>query len=171
MNILIIGHARHGKDEFAKMLGVEFQSSSEAALEVFLFDVLNKNRERKGLDKYKSKKEAFNDRVNHRGEWHKEIKWFNSPDKSRLATIIMSKNNCYVGMRCNLEYRACMSKGLFDRVYWVDASKRKPLENRDSFNIDFDDSSMICVDNNGSIDDLRLAAMVAARDIKISEEA
>ena len=166
MNILIVGHARHGKDQFAEYLGVSFQSSSEAALDCFLFDVLNKNRERKGLAKYQTRVEAFKDRANHRAEWHDEIKWFNSPDKSRLATLIMAKNSCYVGMRCNLEYKACMAKGLFDRVYWVDASDRKPLEPRDSFSIDFDDKTMICVDNNGSLDDLKLAAMVALKEIE-----
>lgn len=62
--ILILGHARHGKDTLAEILnkeyGMTFMSSSQAANEIFLFDEL------KNKYGYKTKEESFNDRVNHR---------------------------------------------------------------------------------------------------------
>ena len=44
MNILIIGHARHGKDTVAEFLeeifGLTFMSSSQAAADIFIYEVL-----------------------------------------------------------------------------------------------------------------------------------
>jgi hypothetical protein len=69
--LLIIGHARHGKDSMAEILqenfGLKFKSSSEAAAEIFIYDVL------KGKYSYKTPQECFKDRVNHRAEWHQLI--------------------------------------------------------------------------------------------------
>ena len=58
-----------------------------------------------------------------------------------------------------------MEQGVFDRAYWVDASDRKPLEDRSSFNIEFDDKTMIAVDNNGSLDGLKLAAKMVLKEL------
>lgn len=154
MKVLVLGHGRHGKDTFAEMLGITFESSSQSALDIFLFDVLNDYREDINIPLYETKLQAYEDRVNWRSMWHEEIARYNTPDKSKLAKGIMSRNDCYVGMRCNQEYIACMDEELFDVVFWVDASKRKPLEGSDSFNIDFDEENMILIDNNSSIEEL-----------------
>lgn len=43
---LVIGHARHGKDTFAEILeevfGLKFKSSSQAAVDIFIYDALKK---------------------------------------------------------------------------------------------------------------------------------
>ncbi len=66
MNILIIGHGRHGKDTLAELIqvytGFTFKSSSESAAEIFIYDAL---KEKYG---YKSFIECYEDRHNHRAE-------------------------------------------------------------------------------------------------------
>jgi hypothetical protein len=150
--ILIIGHARHGKDTVAEIIqditGMTFKSSSVAAAEIFIFDELKEKY------KYKSFMECFNDRVNHRAEWHNLICDYNINDKSRLAKDILKTNDIYVGMRSKDEIDKCMSEGVFDVVIGV-YNPRKPLEPHDSFNIDLFESSNIVICNNGSLKDLR----------------
>jgi hypothetical protein len=120
--LLIIGHARHGKDSFAEIMrdefGYTFQSSSQAAADIFLYDEL---KEKYG---YKTSEECFEDRVNHRAEWKQMICDYNTGDKARLAKGILEQSDCYVGMRDWEEIDECMNQGLFDLIIWVDASKR-----------------------------------------------
>ena len=44
--LCLVGHMRHGKDSMAEILqdefGLRFKSSSEAAAEIFIYDVLSK---------------------------------------------------------------------------------------------------------------------------------
>lgn len=131
--ILIIGHARHGKDTAAEMLqqlyGYTFESSSVAAARIFLFDVL---KEKYG---YGSFIECFNDRVNRRAEWHDAICEYNKDDKARLAKDILAGSNMYVGMRSDVEVEECIKQGIFDHVIAV-YDPRKPEEDKCSFNID-----------------------------------
>lgn len=78
--LLILGHARHGKDTVADIIaeitGFTHISSSRRLLSVFLMDVL---REKYGLE-YESEEEAFEDRVNHRDKWFNEISEYNKED-------------------------------------------------------------------------------------------
>ena len=133
MNILIIGHARHGKDTVAEFLrdiyGFKFASSSYSAAKIFIYDRL---KDKYG---YKSLDECFEDRVNHRCEWHDLICWYNAEDKARLAKEIMKENDIYVGMRSDDEIQACVEQGVFDVVVGV-YNPRKPHEGTGSFNID-----------------------------------
>lgn len=156
MNILIIGHARHGKDTFAELLneyyGMSFLSSSIAASEIFLYDKM------KAKYGYSSPEECFNDRVNHRDEWYQEICNYNLNDKARLAKDILDRVDCYVGMRDNLEFQSCKEQSIFDFIIWVDASERLPLEPVTSFNISKSDADII-VDNNGNLQQLKNKAM------------
>lgn len=149
---LVIGHARHGKDTFAEILeevfGLKFQSSSQAAADIFIYDEL---KDKYG---YKTPIECFEDRVNHRAEWKTMICDYNTPDKARLAKGILEKSDCYVGMRDKEEIDECLKQGLFDIIIWVDASERLPLEDPSSFNIDKTDSHIL-IDNNGSIEKFR----------------
>jgi hypothetical protein len=150
--LLIIGSARHGKDTLAELLGenfdLKFKSSSQAASEIFIFDVL---KDKYG---YSTPEECFEDRVNHRAEWYDMICDYNVSDKARLAKGILERTDCYVGMRDKGEIDECLKQGLFDLIIWVDASKRLPLESPDSFNIDISCADII-IDNNGTFDEFK----------------
>jgi hypothetical protein len=148
--LLIIGNARHGKDSMAELLetefGMTFMSSSQAAADIFIYDVL---KEKYG---YKTSEECFEDRMNHRAEWYNMICEYNKDDKARLAKEILKRTDCYVGMRDSGEIKECIKQGLFDRVIWVDASKRLPLEPKDSFNIKQSDADEI-IENNSTYEE------------------
>lgn len=145
--ILILGHGRHGKDTAAEYFrdhfGLKFASSSQSAADIFIYEHL------KNKYGYSTPEECYKDRSNRRKEWHNLICWYNRNDKARLAKEIMSKTNCYVGMRSNAEAQACLDAGLFDLIIWVDASKRLPLESSESFDIDIDIADII-IDNNST---------------------
>lgn len=151
--ILILGSARSGKDTLAEILNKEFGTtyiaSSEAANNLFIFDKL------KTKYGYKTKKECFKDRVNHRDEWYNLICEYNIDDKAKLAKDIMKKADCYVGMRDNEEFLA--SKHLFDIIIWVDASDRLPSE-IGTFNISKNEADFI-IENNTTLEDFTKRAI------------
>ena len=142
--VLILGHARHGKDSVAELTqhltGLNFLSSSQAALDV-IKPVLT------AATGITDSRQLFEHRSEQRVLWHEAIKLYNSPDKTALCRYVLSISNIYVGMRCKYELAAC--RGLFDYVFWVDASERKPLESGASMSIVYDPSYMIKIDNNG----------------------
>lgn len=147
--LLILGSARHGKDTFAEILneqfGYTFQSSSQSAADIFIYEEL---KDKYG---YTNSVECFEDRVNHRTEWYNMICDYNKDDRARLAKEILKTSDCYVGMRDKEEIEACMEQELFHIIIWVDASKRKPLEDSGSFNIDMSIADFI-VENNGTLE-------------------
>jgi hypothetical protein len=147
--ILIIGHARHGKDTLANymrdVLDYRVADSSRRAAEIFLFDLL---RVKYGYVDFEA---CYQDRVNHRAEWYQEICQYNTPDKTKLARNIMADSDIYVGMRDRDEIEACRAAKLFEAVIWVDASHRLPLEPESSFNIDQSLADFV-IDNNGDLD-------------------
>ncbi len=149
---LIIGSARHGKDTLAELLnkdfGLKFESSSQVAADIFLFDAL---KEQYG---YRSSEECFEDRVNHRAEWYQLICEYNKEDRARLAKGILERTDCYVGMRDRNEIDECRRQKLFDLIIWVDASERLPLESPDSFNID-KSCADISIENNGTFEEFK----------------
>ena len=148
--LLVIGHKRHAKDSMAEILrdnfGLKFQSSSQAAADIFIYDALKEKYN------YQNSEECFEDRVNHRAEWYDMICEYNAHDKARLAKDIMSTSDCYVGMRDRPEIDECRKQGVFDMVIWVDASDRLPLEGTDSFNIDKSCADIV-IYNNGTLDE------------------
>lgn len=154
--LLIIGHARWGKDSVAQILkdgwGLDFCSSSMAAAEKV---VIPKLVDGEGKPFYSSVEECFADRVNHRATWKNLITEYNTPDKTRLAREIMAENDIYVGMRCHLELEECIRGGVFDHIIWVDASYRKEPEPLSSNTITRDYADYV-IDNNGSMSDLIL---------------
>lgn len=154
--LLVIGNARHGKDTLAELLrdqiGLIFQSSSQAAAEIFIYDEL---KEKYG---YKTPEECFEDRMNHRPEWYQMICDYNKDDRAKLAKGILERSDCYVGMRDRDEIKECIRQELFDLIIWVDASKRLPLESSDSFNIDQSCADII-VENNGTFEEFKEKVM------------
>jgi len=152
INLLIIGHARHGKDTVAELLkeyyGINFISSSQACADIFIYNEL---KDKYG---YKTPEECFQDRINHRDEWYQMICDYNKDDKAKLAKEILKYNNTYVGMRDWTEIQECRNQNLFDLIIWVDASERLPQEDSSSFNITKQDADII-IDNNGTYEQLK----------------
>lgn len=150
--LLIIGNMRHGKDSLAELLneqiGLRYQSSSQAAAEIFIYDEL---KDKYG---YKTPEECFEDRMNRRPEWYQMICEYNKEDRAKLAKGILERADCYVGMRDRDEIKECIRQGLFDLIIWVDASKRLPLESADSFNIDQSCADII-LENNGTFEEFK----------------
>jgi len=148
MKVLILGDARHGKDTLAELLekyyGVKYKSSSQAAADIFIYAKLGHEYG------YTTPEECFQDRVNHRVEWHDLISDYNKDDRARLAKGILEHADCYVGMRCHKEVDECRKQGLFDLIVWVDASERLPKEGKDSFDIEMCNADMI-IENNGTL--------------------
>lgn len=145
-NLLVIGHADHGKDSVAELLqrnyDFKFKSSSMFVLEECIWDDWGRHH-------YPTMESCYLDRDNHRPEWYNRIAAYNTPDKTRTATTMLSRGyDLYVGMRAIDEYQACVAAEVFDHVVWVDASKRLPPEPSTSFTIPYD-PSMLVVDNNG----------------------
>lgn len=150
--LLILGHARHGKDTVAELLrdnhGYTFASSSYFLAEVAVRPALAA----KGIT-YHTLDECYADRVNHRAAWYDAISEYNGEDPSRLAKAILAEHAIYVGMRSNREYEA--ARPLFDAVLWVNAYERTGMaEPRSSMDIDYDPTCMVRVENNGSPQDL-----------------
>ena len=144
--ILIIGHARHGKDTLAGFwhdaFGLTFRDSSQRSAEIFIFDALREKYD------YLDIRQCYADRVNHRSEWYDLICEYNKHDKARLAKDIMATSDAYVGMRSSEEIAACREQGVFDLVVWVDALERLPPEPASSFDITRNDADVF-IENNG----------------------
>ena len=150
--MLILGHMRHGKDTLAEIMneefGYTFQSSSQAAADIFLYNTL---KDKYG---YTTSEECFEDRVNHRAEWKQLICDYNKDDRAKLAKGILEHSDCYVGMRDRAEIDECMRQSLFDIIIWVDASERLPLEDPSSFDIDKSCADII-IENNGTFEQFK----------------
>lgn len=128
--ILIVGHARHGKDTVAEFiaseLGVRYKASSEVCAE-FIKDAMGG---------YSTVQECFEDRANHRPRWHELIKYYCKEDKARLGRLIFDTCPIYCGIRDTAELDAVIAE--FDPiVIWVAAEMRKPLESVQSMNIQY----------------------------------
>ena len=167
MNLLIVGHARHGKTEAAKILkrerGLQFKDSSKAAAEIFLYDKL---KEKYG---YKDFEECYEDRVNHREEWFNNICLFNKEDPARLAKEIMKDANIYCGMRSNREIQKCLEDNVFDHIVEV-YNPHLPKESPESFDIDFNTlPQRYTIYNDSALDTLRLRLMELYMKLNIIE--
>lgn len=151
--LLIIGHARHGKDTVAEKIrdkmGLAFTSSSIFVGEECIWPSW-------GMERYKTFDDMFADRVNYRKTWADLISAYNTPDKTRTAKTMLDRGyDMYVGMRKQDEFHACQAINLFDHVIWVDALKRLPPEPRDS-NEMVPAMADLYFDNNGPIETMDL---------------
>lgn len=154
MKILIIGDKRHGKDTVGEMIeqtfGLKAGGSSIVALETFLLSVL----EQKYLMFYDSIEDAYQDRVNHRAIWCKEISFYNRNDKAKLAKKVLEDNDMYIGMRDHSELDHCIDIKLFDYIIGV-YDPRKEREGKDSNTIDVFKYSDFLILNNKGLEELR----------------
>jgi dephospho-CoA kinase len=149
MKILVIGHARHGKDTVCEILQQEynfrFESSSNFCARKFIFELL------KPKYGYFTYEECFNDRHNHRAEWFDLIHGYCNPDLARLGREIFAENDIYCGLRNRLEFDALRNEKVFDYAVWVDRSQHLPLEPADSMNLSREMADII-LDNNKDLD-------------------
>lgn len=147
--VVILGHARHGKDTVCEMLrdeyGYTFTSSSFFCAEKVVFP---KMRER-----YADATECFDDRANHRAEWYNLIREFNRPDPTRLGRAIFAEYDLYCGLRHHSEFQAMRNAAVFDMAIWIDASDRMPKEPRSSCSVEPWMADYV-LDNNGDVADL-----------------
>lgn len=149
--ILVLGHARHGKDTVAAMIsyknGPRALSTSVAAMRV-----VRRALAEAGIN-YKNAKACFADRVNRREFWFDTIAELNNPDPATLVRHVLSDHDVVVGLRSAREFEAAAD--LFDAIWWIDASARGvPQEPTSSMNIVFDPERMALIDNSGSLADL-----------------
>lgn len=146
--ILIIGHARHGKDTVAELLAeqlqAKFNSSSRAVCDHHIYPMLAKF--------YVDSDACYNDRINCRDLWAALIRDYCAKDKARLAKLIFEHNDIYVGLRNREEFDAV--RIAFDPfVIWVDACKRKPLEPSSSMELT-SNLAHLYIDNNHTLESL-----------------
>ena len=128
--LMVCGHSRHGKDTFCELMKPwSFVSSSMFVAEAAVYPQL------KILYGYKSLEQCYDDRHNHRIEWHELIKVYNSQDRARLPRELYSEYDIYCGLRSDEEFFAAQDEGLFVLSIWVDASERLPPESIDSCTI------------------------------------
>jgi len=156
--ILVLGHGGHGKGELCKLLtelyGAECLSSSRAALP-HIFPALNEISLEWVGEPFASPEHAYARRGLARGVWKQLISLLNTPDKTTLSREILSRADVYDGMRCAEEFAA--SRHLFEYVVWVDAAARVGTVDP-TLTISRDVADLV-IDNNGTLEDLRGAAV------------
>ena len=113
MKIMICGLGRAGKDQFAKYLGLPFQSSSRVVLNKVLWNEW-------GRHNYACKEDCFDDRANRRMIWSGFVDDYNQHDPARLGNIILRDNDIYVGCRDIESLNALMAQYDNIRSIWVE---------------------------------------------------
>jgi len=178
--LVIIGHARHGKDTVAEIIsreyGFSFTSSSLFCANHVIMKAINNPKE--ALDRYveagcpgltelqlrdelelmkargyKDADQCFEDRINFRTAWFSLIATYCYPERERLAREIFDDNDLYIGIRDKREFHAVANSGLVDGVIWVDASERVEREPMASCTVEPWMANWV-IDNNGTEDDL-----------------
>jgi hypothetical protein len=151
MKMMIIGHARHGKDTVCEILkqhhGLSWQSSSEAAAASIVYPAM------RDVYGYQTVEECLNDRINHRPTWHSLIWEYNRNDPARLARQVYASSDIYCGMRHATELAATRAEHLFDFCIWVDRSQYRAAEGTDSNGVT-PAMADYWLDNNGTLADL-----------------
>lgn len=151
--LLIIGHARHGKDTVCQILsddyGFSFISSSLFCAEHIVRPWL----EDKGIF-YPSVGVCYNDRHNHREAWHQAIRAYNHPELSRLGRAIWAENDIYCGLRSCSEWSALKNEKCYDTAIWIDRSYILEPEDKRSNQMEPWMADYV-LDNNGTLIDLK----------------
>ena len=168
MKLVVIGHARHGKDTVANLLhlwgGLPAESSSWIAAERFIYAALLAEGH-----KYRTLQECWEDRTSAemRTKWYNLIVEFNKDDPTRLMKLIFEKNDIYVGLRNRDEFLAGKLERRFDLSIWVDATERLPEESDNSMTLSKQDADII-IDNNSTLTDLHHKVYALVRLLNIS---
>ncbi len=176
--VLVLGHARHGKDTVGRMLrdkyGLDFVSSSMFCAEHVVMPAMI-DLKTPGQRAYDTVQECYDDRANHRAEWFNIIRGFNTPDATALGRAIFEKHDVYCGLRSRAEFHALRNANLFDVAIWVDRSECQLPEDRSSCTVEPWMADFI-VDNNGTLEDLGrnlqqlMDTLQYARCVDLSEE-
>ena len=149
--LLIIGHARHGKDTVCEIITkhwlFKFKSSSEFCAEQVVFNALRHKYN------YATPAECYEDRHNHRAEWFNAIKEYCAVDNARLGRELFAEYDIYCGLRNAAEFHAMRNTGIFDYAIWVDRSNVQPLEDASSMNLQPWMADFV-IDNNGTAENL-----------------
>lgn len=151
--LLIIGHARHGKDtvgDWFKTKGYTFVSSSRFVGEKVVWPIYQQRIPDTG---YKDFETFFEGRGQMRSFWYDAIAAYNRPDRSRLGRELYAAYDMYVGLRNWHELEALRLHKAFDLCVWVDASERCGPEPESSCTVTSAQADVI-IDNNGTLDDL-----------------
>ena len=162
--LMIVGHARHGKDTVCEMLakhGYTWASSSWVCGELAVWPDVQYHMsmfeagELGAIDfGYGSYEECFDDRANHRAFWYDCISEFNREDKTRLGRLIYDKYDIYCGIRNGSELAALREAKVIDFTIWIDRLNVMP-EASDSMTIrQFQADHLIY--NNGTLEDLQV---------------
>ena len=148
--LLLLGHARHGKDTVAEILRDDYKFKLEPS-SMAISEYIRKNFLQS--QNYSTNLECYEDRVNHRPAWFDAIAHYNKDDPCAWAKYILSMGDIYCGMRRLEEFDECITQKLFDYVIWVDALERHPPEPVSSFTIPQHRADLV-IDNNGTLDQL-----------------
>ncbi len=154
MKLLVLGHARHGKDTscdiLRKLYGLTFVSSSYFVGEKACRPYLAKRN-----IVYPTMDDCYTDRINHRAAWFDAIAEYNKYDPARLGRELFAQYDIYCGLRNFQEFLALKAEKAFDLCLWIDRSGRTPSEATTSFNIGISQADYV-IDNNGDIHDLEM---------------
>jgi hypothetical protein len=154
--LMIIGHARHGKDTVCEMLrdkfNFKFSNSSLFCATHVIFDQL------KDIYNYSSAVDCYNDRHSHRALWHTLIHEYCKDDPARLGREIFKQNHIYCGLRDSTEFYAMKNQHIFDYAIWVDRSRFLPPEDRSSMNLEAHMADFV-IDNNSDLLHLETAVV------------
>lgn len=151
-NILVIGEAQHGKDTLMDYLeekyGVQGWSSSWFAANRFMVEEFAKEGKH-----YSDPADCYADRGAHRDFWFDRIEEFNTPDKAKMAKLILMERPVYNGMSSYKEFLAAQKEELFDIIIYVDAKAR--LEKEGTYKPDTTlkipkSEAHIVIENNGT---------------------
>lgn len=165
--LLVIGHARHGKDSVCNILrdnyGFTFISSSYFVMERAVQPFLQKSY---GLS-YPTPADCYADRVNHRSKWYDAIRLYNRGDEARLGRELFQNYSIYCGLRSPVEFYALKTEKAFDASIWVDASLRVDPEPLSSNKLTSADADYV-LNNNGTVEDLESEVARVMKFIRVS---
>lgn len=163
--LLVIGHARHGKDTAAQLLadrlGLSWASSSEFVARKAIWPLVE------DLGIWPDWRAAYADRDAHRELWFHAIAAYNCRPGPTLAAQLLDAHDIYTGMRKRAELDR--SRDLFDLVIWVDRSEVLPPEPGASMELTAADADLL-LDNNGDLARLAAGAVSLARMISAEIE-
>lgn len=145
--ILVIGHARHGKDSVCRILQQKYNLSFMSSSQFVAEKAVRPWMEKLGIV-YPDFETMYADRVNHRSTWFDAIAAYNENDPARLGKELFAEYDIYCGLRNKKEFEALYKDKAFDVSFWVDASCRVPDEDTSSMTLNYWDADYI-INNNG----------------------